>query len=59
MALRLLAFKQIYKILDMENLNKTLNSGRFAKKRQYEGADQDNESNSVSYMKLYFLLCVN
>jgi zinc finger RNA-binding protein len=48
MALRLLAFKQIYKILGMEclNMNNYNGANRQAKKRQHEAAENENENQS-------------
>lgn len=51
-ALRLLAFKQIYKILGMESLN-AQNASKYAKKRQLEMSEQEAESININD-KLYF-----
>lgn len=49
MALRLLAFKQIYKILGMDMIVYQPNNARMAKKRHYQTGD--NESNQVDEKK--------
>lgn len=50
MALRLLAFKQIYKILGMDMIVWQANNGRMAKKRHYQTGE--NESNQVDEKKI-------
>ena len=46
MALRLLAFKQIYKILGIENVVQA-NAARYAKKRQHDSIENEIESNLI------------
>ena len=59
MALRLLAFKQIYKILGLENVVAAANAARFAKKRQYESVEPaENESKILCVYSFFFYFFV-